>query len=90
MRSVNVKDSQHNSDIDQKLDQITSALTLVAKKLTGVNPPRGSECIIVPDYVTPAKGSSPSLSLPLSHACVRTCISESAGKPQSVVRHVES
>ena len=33
------------------------------------------------------KGSSSSLSLTLSHACARTCISESAGKPQSVVRH---
>ena len=88
VRSVGVvKDSQQNSDIEQKLDQITAALTLVAKKLTGVNPPRRRKCIIVTDSLTPAKGSYSSLSLPLSHACVRTCISDSAGKPQSVVGH---
>ena len=59
----------------------------MAKKLTGVNPPRRRKCLIVTDSLTPAKGSYSSLGLPLSPACVRTCISESAGKPQSVVRH---
>ena len=97
VRSVAVTDSQHNSDFEQKMDQLTAALTMVAQKFTGVALSRGRQCIVAPDHVTPAKGivatdhvtpatgSSSRFSLPVSLACVRTCISELAGTPESVV-----
>ena len=59
---------------------------ILAQKFSGVVPPR--ECIIVHDTVTPIHGSLSSTHLPASHACVRTCISKSAGASQSVVRPV--
>ena len=59
---------------------------ILAQKFSGVVPPR--ECIIVHDTVTPIHGSLSSTHLPASHACVRTCISKSAGASQSGVRPV--
>ena len=82
VRSVAVKGSPNNSIIEQKLDTLSEALMILAQKFSGVVPPR--ECIIVHDTVTPIHGSLSSTHLPVSHACVRTCISKSAGASQSV------
>jgi hypothetical protein len=60
----------------------------VALKLTGVALPLGRQCVVTTDHVAPAKGFSSRFSLPVSHACVRTCISELEGTPESVVRDV--
>ncbi len=78
------------SSTQQKIDQfLTAALTRVALKLTGVTHPLGRKGLVAIDHAIPAKGTSPCSSLPVSHACVRTCISELAvTTPQSAVRHV--
>ena len=47
-----------------------------------------SVLLFIIDTVTPIHGSLSSTHLPASHACVRTCISKSAGASQSVLRPV--
>ena len=93
MRSVAVTESYNETAIEQKIGQkieqwVTDAFTRVATKLTGVTPPRPRKGSVATDHVTPDKGPSPRYSLPVSHACVRTCISELAVTPDSVVRPV--
>ncbi len=56
VRSVVVKEGQNTADFEQKMDQLAAALTLVAKKLTGVTLPLGRKGIVDIDHVTPAKG----------------------------------
>jgi len=89
VRSVSVQDPQDTAVFDQKLDQLlNAALTRAVQKLTGVIPPIASKGIVAIDHATSAKAFSSRSSLPVSHACVRTCISEFADTPEPVVRHV--
>jgi len=93
VRSVAATESHNETAIEQKIEQkieqwVTDAFTRVAKKFTGVTSPLPRKGRVATDHVTPDKGPSPRYSLPVSHACVRTCISEVAVTPESVVRPV--
>ena len=85
VRSVGVKESPHHPAFEQQLDTLSEALMQkLLKKFSGVVSPR--ESIIVHAPVTSIHEPSSSIRLLASHACVRTCISKSAGISQPVVK----
>ena len=82
---MGVKESPHHPDFEQQLDPLSEALMQkLLKKFSGVVSPR--ESIIVHAPVTSIHEPSSSIRLLASHACVRTCISKSAGISQPVVK----
>jgi len=88
VRSVSVQDSQDPVVLEHHIEQlVNAAVTRVVQKMTGVTSPIASTGIVALDHATHAKAFSSRSSLPVSHACVRTCISEFAVKPDPVVRH---